>query len=101
MLRLLKEHSRPFLGWKVETKDNLKKREIHEEIRKISKKKISALSIFILSHGGIDGIMAYDDHFDLHVDIIRPLRADLSPCLSGKPKLIFVQVSFQQISLTY
>ena len=62
----------------------------------LSETEISALAIFILSHGEDNGtIFAADYPFRVDHDILFPLAADKCPGLAGKPKLIFVQVCEQ------
>ena len=62
----------------------------------LSETDISALAIFILSHGEDNGtIFASDYPFRVDHDILFPLAADKCPALAGKPKLIFVQVCEQ------
>ena len=58
-----------------------------------SERPISALAIFLLSHGEDNGtIFASDYPFRVDQDILVKLAADQCPGLAGKPKLIFVQV---------
>lgn len=53
---------------------------------------ISALAVFILSHGEDNGtVFANDSMYRVDQDILYPLAADKCPLLAGKPKLIFVQ----------
>ena len=53
---------------------------------------ISALAVFILSHGEDNGtVFAQDSMYRVDHDILYPLAADKCPLLAGKPKLIFVQ----------
>ena len=84
------------LDWSVDLYNDLKVSEIRKVILEkvqISEKEISALAIFILSHGEDNGtIFASDYPFRVDADILFPLAADKCPGLAGKPKLIFVQV---------
>ena len=85
------------LDWSVDLYNDLTVAEIRKVILEqiqLSEREISALAIFILSHGEDNGtIFASDYPFRVDHDILFPLAADKSPGLAGKPKLIFVQVS--------
>ena len=71
-------------------------RKVMMEKVQLSETEISALAIFILSHGEDNGtIFAADYPFRVDHDILFPLAADKCPGLAGKPKLIFVQVCEQ------
>ena len=87
------------LDWSVDLYNDLKVAEIRKVILErvqISQTEISALAIFILSHGEDNGtIFASDYPFRVDHDILFPLAADKCPGLAGKPKLIFVQVCDQ------
>ena len=53
---------------------------------------ISALAVFILSHGEDNGtVFANDGMYRVDHDILYHLSADKCPHLAAKPKLIFVQ----------
>lgn len=53
---------------------------------------LSALAVFILSHGEDNGtVFAQDAMYRVDHDILFQLTADKCPYLAGKPKLIFVQ----------
>ena len=84
------------LDWSVDLYNDLKVAEIRKVILErvqLSQIEISALAIFILSHGEDNGtIFASDYPFRVDHDILFPLAADKCPGLAGKPKLIFVQV---------
>lgn len=83
------------LDWSVDLYNDLKVAEIRKVILErvqLSQIEISALAIFILSHGEDNGtIFASDYPFRVDHDILFPLAADKCPGLAGKPKLIFVQ----------
>lgn len=83
------------LEWSVDLYNNLTVAEIRKVILEkvqLSETEISALAIFILSHGEDNGtIFAADYPFRVDHDILFPLAADKCPGLAGKPKLIFVQ----------
>lgn len=83
------------LDWSVDLYNDLTVAEIRKVILEqiqLSEREISALAIFILSHGEDNGtIFASDYPFRVDHDILFPLAADKSPGLAGKPKLIFVQ----------
>lgn len=84
------------LSWAVEVKHNATYEEIRTRIRDIQDSKnseeLSALAIFILSHGEDNGtIFAQDCMYRIDADIVNQLTGDKCPSLAGKPKLIFVQ----------
>ena len=81
------------LNWKVKIHHDLTVAEIRKVIGNVSKMNLSALALFILSHGDSDDtIYASDNIYNMENTIIFPLRPDQSPDLAGKPKLIFIQV---------
>ena len=76
--------------------DNAKLDEVKAEIRHIQDsdktEKLSALAIFILSHGEDNGtIFAKDFMYRIDTEIFNRLTGDNCSSLAGKPKLIFVQ----------
>jgi len=83
------------LDWEIDLHNDLTVAQIRKVILQdiqLSETEISALAIFILSHGEDNGtIFASDYPFRVDHDILFPLAADKSPGLAGKPKLIFVQ----------
>ena len=101
----VKAIQRTFKGlgdWKIDLHNDLTVAEIRkvmvDEVQ-LSDQNLSALAIFILSHGEDNGtIFASDYPFRVDHDILFPLAADKCPMLAGKPKLIFVQVRVIQYS---
>ena len=54
---------------------------------------LSCLALFILTHGEENGILhSYDKPYRLDKNIIHELLPANCPGLSGKPKLLFIQV---------
>ena len=81
------------LNWKVKVHHDLTVAEIRKVIEKVSKMNLSALALFILSHGDSDDtIYAVDNIYNMENTIIFPLRPDQCPGLAEKPKLVFIQV---------
>jgi len=83
------------LDWEIDLHNDLTVAQIRNVILKdvqLSERPISALAIFLLSHGEDNGtIFASDYPFRVDQDILVKLTADQCPGLAGKPKLIFVQ----------
>ena len=85
------------LGWKTADSyilENPTKGEITEKIQELKslKKKVSCIAVFIMSHGGKKGSLWADDRrYSLYKNVIDQLSGDKCPCLTGKPKLIFIQ----------
>ena len=84
------------LDWEIDLYNDLTVSQIRDVILKdlqLSDQTLSALAIFILSHGEDNGtVFASDYPFRVDHDILVQLAADKCPKLAGKPKLIFVQV---------
>jgi len=83
------------LDWDVTTYTDSTVAQIRDIILKevqLSEQEVSALAIFILSHGEDNGtIFASDYPFRVDHDILGQLTADKCPRLVGRPKLLFVQ----------
>jgi len=83
------------LDWSVTTYTDSTVAQIRDIILKevqLSEQEVSALAIFILSHGEDNGtIFASDYPFRVDHDILGQLTADKCPRLVGRPKLLFVQ----------
>ena len=63
---------------------------------------LSALAVFILSHGEDNGtIFAQDSMYRVDHDILFQLTADKCQYLAGKPKLIFVQACQGQVTIVH
>lgn len=83
------------LDWEVTTYTDSTVAQIRDIILKevqLSEQEVSALAIFILSHGEDNGtIFAADYPFRVDHDVLGQLTADKCPRLVGRPKLLFVQ----------
>jgi len=83
------------LDWKIQLYNDSSVSKIRDVILRqvqLCEDPIAALAIFILSHGEDNGtIFAADYPFRVDHDILFQLAADKSPCLAGRPKLVFVQ----------
>eukprot|EP00088_Acartia_fossae_P004870 TRINITY_DN1210_c0_g1_i1.p1 TRINITY_DN1210_c0_g1~~TRINITY_DN1210_c0_g1_i1.p1 ORF type:complete len:377 (+),score=104.79 TRINITY_DN1210_c0_g1_i1:31-1161(+) len=84
------------LKWKVEVCNDYTCAQIREAMSALQTNSdtnsVSALAVFILSHGEDNGtVFAQDSMYRVDHDILYPLAADKCPLLAGKPKLIFVQ----------
>lgn len=84
------------LKWEVQVCNDYTCKEIRDVMNNLQTStetsQISALAVFILSHGEDNGtVFANDSMYRVDQDILYPLAADKCPLLAGKPKLIFVQ----------
>lgn len=84
------------LKWEVEVCNDYTTADIREAMNNLQSNQetiqISALAVFILSHGEDNGtVFANDGMYRVDHDILYHLSADKCPLLAGKPKMIFVQ----------
>ncbi|XP_055015636.1 caspase-3-like isoform X2 [Boleophthalmus pectinirostris] len=82
------------LGYKVIVRKNLTKKEMKEELEKVSDEDHSGNASFvcvILSHGKEEGIYGTDDIVKLE-KLTKYFKGDACETLIGKPKLFFLQV---------
>jgi len=83
------------LSWEVSTYNDSTVAQIRAIILnqvQLCESEVSALAIFILSHGEDNGtIFASDYPFRVDHDVLAQLTADKCPSLVGRPKLVFVQ----------
>lgn len=84
------------LSWKVEVYNDSTTSDIRAVLTELQVSEetdqLSALAVFILSHGEDNGtVFAQESMYRVDHDVLFQLTADKCPYLAGKPKLIFVQ----------
>lgn len=93
----LKSISRCFanLGFEVHIHKNLNYADVanvlYETATTIDHSKLDGLVVFLLSHGNMGTIYAYDAPYPTQ-KLWEPFTADKAPTLAGKPKIFFLQV---------
>lgn len=93
----LKSISRCFanLGFEVHIHKNLNYADVanvlYETATTIDYSKLDGLVVFLLSHGNMGTIYAYDAPYPTQ-KLWEPFTADKAPTLAGKPKIFFLQV---------
>ncbi|XP_078453593.1 caspase-3-like isoform X1 [Lampetra planeri] len=81
------------LGFQVEVKNNMKRKEMVSYITEVAEKDHRQCACFVcilLSHGDEGVIYGTDDYLPIR-ELTTPFRGDLCRHLVGKPKLFFIQ----------